>query len=102
MSELIGNHVGGELKNCIDEDVKIVVDIIVIGKDDPLAVVPTKTEFVPIHEDAQDIKLGRACGHDKPCIVGSLRYDLFDTCGIDRFGVVLKVGSDFDKSENLP
>lgn len=75
---------GGELKDYIDEDVRL-SSMSVIRKDDPSAVVPTEAEFVPVNEDAPDIKLERAC------IIGSLRYNLFDNCGVHRIRTILEV-----------
>lgn len=39
---------GGELKDYIDEGVKIVVDVIVVGRDD----LPTEVKLVAANEDA--------------------------------------------------
>lgn len=45
MSELVGCHVCGELKENSDEDIKITIDVVVIGKHDAPAVIPTTTEL---------------------------------------------------------
>ena len=67
-----------ELKDCFDPDVKIVGDIIVVGKDDPSLIVPTKAEFGAVNQDAQNIQLERLCAQDEPRIIGSLQHNHFD------------------------
>jgi len=62
MSKLMRGHVGGELKDNFDEDVEVVVDVIVVGKDDTSTVIPTETEIHTVDEDAHDVQLEWSCG----------------------------------------
>jgi hypothetical protein len=70
--ELIGCHVRGELKDNSDEDIKIVVNIVVIGKYDASAVIPPETELGAVNEHAQSIQLERSRRQNEPRIIGSL------------------------------
>lgn len=48
ISKLISSHVGGELKDYLDEGVKIVVDVVVVGRDD----LPTEVKLVAANKYA--------------------------------------------------
>jgi hypothetical protein len=102
VSKLVGSHVGGELKNNSDENIKIVVDVIVVGKDDVSAVILTETELGAINEDTHDIQLERSCSHDEPCIIDSLRHKCFDSFRRSWIGTILRVGFNINKPANLP
>src|SRR5882757_1709008 len=79
VTKLRGRHMGGELKDNSDEDIKMSVDVVVIGNDDASAVIPTEREFRAVNEDAQNIQLERSCSQDEPRIIGSLRHDCSDS-----------------------
>lgn len=101
MSELRLSYMHSELKDYVDKDAKISVDVVIAWKDDPSVVILTEAEVWPINQYTQNIQVEWSGCQNQPCIIGSLWYYLSDCCCWWSFGTFIECTFDFDKPTNL-